>query len=138
MSGGEQDSLFEIYRIHVELAERVAHLRESINKIHTGMVTGVVAASVWPYRESAVPWSDDTPTLRVVRDVASFVSGRSRDRGPAPHALGRDLYMAIGEWRGVSVLERSAPVPGASTPLADRLGRCGVHGCRRTDGSDAG
>ena len=36
MSGGEQDSLFEIYRIHVELAERVAHLRESINKIHTG------------------------------------------------------------------------------------------------------
>ena len=31
--------------------------------------------------------------------------------------FGRDLHMAIGEWRGVSVLERSAPVPGASTPL---------------------
>ena len=31
--------------------------------------------------------------------------------------FGRDLHMAIGEWRGVSVLERSAPVPGACTPL---------------------
>ena len=31
--------------------------------------------------------------------------------------FGSDLHMAIGEWRGVSVLERSAPVPGACTPL---------------------
>ena len=30
---------------------------------------------------------------------------------------GRDLYRAVGEERGVSVLERSEPVPGASTPL---------------------
>ena len=31
--------------------------------------------------------------------------------------FGRDLHSAIGEGRGISVLERSAPVPGARTPL---------------------
>ena len=31
--------------------------------------------------------------------------------------FGGDLYRTIGEWRGVSVLERTAPVPGARTPL---------------------
>ena len=31
--------------------------------------------------------------------------------------FGRGLHSAIGEWRGISVLERSAPVPGAHTPL---------------------
>ena len=29
----------------------------------------------------------------------------------------RDLYKIVGEWRGVSVLERNEPVPGAFTPL---------------------
>ncbi len=31
--------------------------------------------------------------------------------------FGRDQRSAIGKWRGISVLERSAPVPGARTPL---------------------
>ena len=31
--------------------------------------------------------------------------------------FGRDLYRAVGEERGVSVLERSEAVPGALTPL---------------------
>ena len=67
----------------------------------------------------------------------SFPSGREIADRLRTH-FGRDLHVAIDEWRGVSVLERSAPVPGARTPLPINLGRCGVHGCRRTDGSDAG
>ena len=39
-----------MYKLHVELAERVASSREDINKLHSGMVTGVVAASVLLHR----------------------------------------------------------------------------------------
>lgn len=38
--------LFETYKLHAELAERAAVLREDINKLYTGMVTAIVAATV--------------------------------------------------------------------------------------------
>ena len=46
MSDGDRDLLFETYKLHAELAERVASLRESMNKLYSGMVTSIVAASV--------------------------------------------------------------------------------------------
>ena len=46
MSEGDRELLFETYKLHAELAERVATLRESLNKLYSGMVTSIVAASV--------------------------------------------------------------------------------------------
>ena len=46
MSGDDREMLFETYKLHAELAERVASLRESLNKLYSGMVTSIVAASV--------------------------------------------------------------------------------------------
>ena len=42
--------LFETYKLHTELAERVASLREGLNKLYSGVVTSIVAASVIFYR----------------------------------------------------------------------------------------
>ena len=42
----DDQMLFETYKLHVELAEQVASLREGLNKLYTGIVTGLVAASV--------------------------------------------------------------------------------------------
>lgn len=42
--------LFDTYRLHTELAERVASLREGLNKLYTSVVTSIVAASVILYR----------------------------------------------------------------------------------------
>ena len=41
-----EQTLFGIYKLHAELAEQVASLREGVNKLFAGMVTGLVAASV--------------------------------------------------------------------------------------------
>ena len=46
----EDQILFETYKLHAELAERVAALREGLNKLYTGMVTSIVAASVLMHR----------------------------------------------------------------------------------------
>ncbi len=46
MSGDNRKLLLETYKLHAELAERVASLRESLNKLYSGMVTSIVAASV--------------------------------------------------------------------------------------------
>lgn len=40
------DRHFEIYKLHTELAERVASLREDVSKVHSGIVAGIVAAAV--------------------------------------------------------------------------------------------
>ena len=37
---------FEIYKLHAELAERVAALREDVSKLHSGLVSGIIAATV--------------------------------------------------------------------------------------------
>ncbi len=46
----ERSLLFETYKIHTELAERVAHLREGLNKLYAGMVVSIVSGSVLLYR----------------------------------------------------------------------------------------
>ena len=46
MGGDDRGMLFETYKLHAELAERVASLRESLSKLYSGMVTSIVAASV--------------------------------------------------------------------------------------------
>ena len=42
--------LFDTYKLHTELAERVASLREDLNKLYSSIVTSIVAASVILYR----------------------------------------------------------------------------------------
>ena len=69
MSSDDSHLLFETYRLHVELAERVASLRESLNKLYSGMVTSIVAASVLLYR--LVP---DTETIWVLPTLGIVVS----------------------------------------------------------------
>ena len=40
------NSLLEIYKLHVDLAERAASLREEFTKLYTGMVSAIIAAGV--------------------------------------------------------------------------------------------
>ena len=49
MSVGDSQ-LFEMYKLHVELAEQAASLREGLNKLYSGLVAGIVAASVLMHR----------------------------------------------------------------------------------------
>ena len=49
-SAEDRELLFETYKLHAELAERVAALREGLNKLYSGMVSGIVAASVLQHR----------------------------------------------------------------------------------------
>ncbi len=46
MSSDGENLLFETYKLHAELAERAASLREDLNKLYTGMVTAIIAATV--------------------------------------------------------------------------------------------
>ena len=46
----ESGTVFGIYKLHAELAEQAASLRESLNKLYSGMVTAVVAGSVLIHR----------------------------------------------------------------------------------------
>ncbi len=46
MCSNNIDIQFETYKLHAELAERVAHIRESLNRLYSGMVVGLVAAMV--------------------------------------------------------------------------------------------
>ncbi len=39
-------TLFDIYKLHAELAERADSSREGLNKLYAGMVTAIVAGSV--------------------------------------------------------------------------------------------
>ena len=50
MSADDSHLLFETYKLHAELAEQAASLREGLNKIYSGMVTSIVAASVLLHR----------------------------------------------------------------------------------------
>lgn len=50
MSADDKLLLFETYKLHAELAERIASIREDLNKLYTGMVSGVIAVSVLLYR----------------------------------------------------------------------------------------
>ena len=52
-------TLFGIYTLHAELAERASSSRESLNKIYSGMVTAIAAGSVLIHRvapDSGTMW----------------------------------------------------------------------------------
>lgn len=42
----ERVTLVEIYKLHADLAEQAATSREGLNKLYTGMVSSIIAASV--------------------------------------------------------------------------------------------
>lgn len=68
-------ALLEVYKLHSELAERVASLREGVNKLHAGIVASIVAVSVLLHRVgygSAVVWI--LPLLAIVTFVSWFAS----------------------------------------------------------------
>ena len=69
MSDGDRELLFETYKLHAELAERVALLRESLNKLYSGMVTSIVAASVLLHK-----LAPGTETIWVLHSLGILVS----------------------------------------------------------------
>ena len=71
MSADKQGIVFETYKLHAELAERLASLREDVNKLHSGMVTGVVAATVIINR--LTPQQGSSPELAWVLPVLGIV-----------------------------------------------------------------
>lgn len=75
MSTDDTAVLFETYKLHAELAERVAALREGVSKLYSGMVTGIVAASVLLHR--LVPDAETIwilPTLGIVVSLSWMLS----------------------------------------------------------------
>ena len=64
MNANDRELLFETYKLHAELAERVAALREGLNKLYSGMVVGIVAASVLLHR--LAPNAETTWLLPIV------------------------------------------------------------------------
>lgn len=45
-NGEHRTTLLEVYKLHAELAEQAAAAREGLNKLYTGLVSAIVAASV--------------------------------------------------------------------------------------------
>ena len=75
MSSDDNRLLFETYKLHAELAEQAASLRENLNKLYSGMVTGIVAASVIMHRlvpETETVWV--LPTLGIVVSLSWMLS----------------------------------------------------------------
>ena len=71
MSGNDRTPVvFETYKLHAELAERVASLREGVSKLYTGMVSGIVAASVILHR--LVPDSETVWILPILGIVVAL------------------------------------------------------------------
>ena len=75
MPEDNSDILFEMYKIHAELSERVAALREGLNKVYSGVVTSIVAASVLLHRitpDAQTIWV--LPTLGIVVSLSWMLS----------------------------------------------------------------
>lgn len=96
MSSNDSNLLFETYKLHAELAERVAHIRESLNRLYSGMVVGLVAAMVLVNRlalgtQAPAPGKDMTwlfYALGVVIAITWLLSMRSvRSRLKAKHTV---------------------------------------------------
>ena len=66
----DTQSLFEIYKLHSELAEQTASLREGLNKLYSGLVASIVAASVLLHR--LAPASEAVWVLPVLGGVVSL------------------------------------------------------------------
>ncbi|MDE0554052.1 MAG: hypothetical protein OXI24_07560 [Candidatus Poribacteria bacterium] len=65
----EDQFLFETYKLHAELAERVASLREGLNKLYSSMVASIVAASVLLHR-----FLPDTKSVWIVAVLGILLS----------------------------------------------------------------
>ena len=75
MCSNDIDIQFKTYKLHAELAERAASLRENLNKLHSGMVIGIVAASVIVHRlvpETEMAWA--LPALGIVVSISWILS----------------------------------------------------------------
>ena len=71
----DNTTLIEIYKLHAELAERVATSREGLNKLYTGMVSTIVVASVLLQRfdpESQTTWI--LPGLGCIVSISWLIS----------------------------------------------------------------
>ena len=66
----DSETLFEIYKLHTELAEQAASSREGLNKLYSGMVTSIFAASVLLHR--IAPDSDTMWVLPVIGILVSL------------------------------------------------------------------
>ena len=70
------DTLVETYKLHVELAERAAVLREEFTKLYTGAVSAIIGAGVLIHR--LTPGSTDLqwvlPVLGTVVSVSWLMS----------------------------------------------------------------
>ncbi len=67
--------LLEIYKLHAELAEQAAASREGLNKLYTGMVSSIVAASVLFQRvapEAKAVWM--LPALGIIVSLCWLLS----------------------------------------------------------------
>ena len=67
--------LFETYKLHSELAERIASIREGLNKLYSGMVTSIVVASVILYRlfpDAQTIWV--LPVLGIIVSISWMLS----------------------------------------------------------------
>ena len=89
MNATDNHLLFEMYKLHAELAEQAASLREGLNKLYSGMVTSVVAASVLIHRvapDTEPVWV--LPTLGIVVSLSWILSLHSvTGRLSAKHAV---------------------------------------------------
>ena len=70
MSTNDSQLLFDTYKLHAELAESVASTREGVNKLYTGIVVSIVAASVLLHR--LVPNTETIWVLPVLGVVVSL------------------------------------------------------------------
>ena len=71
----EAATLLDIYRLHADLGEQAAASREGMNKLYTGMVSSIIAASVLLQRvapESEAMWV--LPALGVVVSLSWLLS----------------------------------------------------------------
>ena len=74
---GDGDTLFETYKLHADLAERAAALREEFTKLYTGAVSAIIAAGVLLHRLSPDKGSELAwvlPTLGAVVSVSWLLS----------------------------------------------------------------
>lgn len=89
MSSKDSQILLELYKLHAELAERVASLRETLNQIHSAMVIGIVAASAWSYRYGStgdVAWM--LPSLGILVSLSWMLAlGSATGRLSAKHKV---------------------------------------------------
>ena len=93
----DPQTLFDLYKLHVELAEQAASLRESLNKLYSGLVATIVAASVLLQR--LAPGSETVWVLPVLGIVVSlswlFSHGSVTGRLIAKHAVLVELERSL-------------------------------------------